>query len=117
MFLLLSFLHNLMSNWGVAIIFATFLLKLAFYPLAQYAGKSMARMRVLAPRMKQLQETYKEDREKLGRAMMDLYKTEKVNPMSGCLPMLIQMPVFLAFYWVLLESVEMRQAPFIRLDQ
>ncbi len=113
LFLLLSFLHDLMSNWGVAIIFATFLLKLAFYPLAQYAGKSMARMRVLAPRMKQLQETYKEDREKLGRAMMDLYKTEKVNPMSGCLPMLIQMPVFLAFYWVLLESVEMRQAPFI----
>ena len=112
LFLLLSFLHNLMSNWGVAIIFATLLLKLAFYPLAQYSGRSMARMRVLAPRMKQLQETYKDDREKLGRAMMDLYKTEKVNPMSGCLPMLIQMPVFLAFYWVLLESVEMRQAPF-----
>ena len=74
-------------------------------------------MRKLTPRIKALQETYKDDREKLGRAMMDLYKTEKVNPLAGCLPMLIQMPVFLAFYWVLLESVEMRQAPFMRLDQ
>ena len=72
----------------------------------------MARMRALAPRMKALQETYKDDRTKLGQATMELYKTEKVNPLSGCLPMLIQMPVFLAFYWVLLESVEMRQAPF-----
>jgi len=113
LFLLLSFLHSLVNNWGVAIIGATFLLKLAFYPLAQYSGRQMARMRKLSPRMKALQETYKDDREKLGRAMMDLYKTEKANPLSGCLPMLIQMPVFLAFYWVLLESVEMRQAPFI----
>ena len=72
----------------------------------------MARMRALAPRMKTLQETYKDDRTKLGQATMELYKTEKVNPLAGCLPMLIQMPVFLAFYWVLLESVEMRQAPF-----
>ena len=72
----------------------------------------MARMRALAPRMKALQETYKDDRDKLGQAMMELYKNEKVNPLAGCLPMLIQMPVFLAFYWVLLESVEMRQAPF-----
>jgi YidC/Oxa1 family membrane protein insertase len=75
----------------------------------------MARMKNLGPRMKQLQETYKDDREKLGRAMMDLYKREKVNPAYGCLPILIQFPVFIAFYWVLLESVEMRQAPFIRL--
>ena len=72
----------------------------------------MARMRALAPRMKQLQETYKDDRTKLGQATMELYKSEKVNPLAGCLPMLIQMPVFLAFYWVLLESAEMRQAPF-----
>jgi YidC/Oxa1 family membrane protein insertase len=72
----------------------------------------MAKMRVLGPRMKNLQETYKDDREKLGRAMMDLYKREKINPLAGCLPILIQMPVFFAFYWVLLESVEMRQAPF-----
>jgi len=112
LFLLLSALHGMVSNWGLAIISATFLLKLLFYPLAQYSGRQMARMRKLTPRMKALQETYKEDREKLGRAMMDLYKTEKANPLSGCLPMLIQMPVFLAFYWVLLESVEMRQAPF-----
>ena len=113
LFALLDFLHSLVRNWGLSIILATFLLKLLFYPLAQYSGKSMARMRTLAPRMKALQETYKDDREKLGRATMELYKSEKVNPLSGCLPMLIQMPVFLAFYWVLLESVEMRQAPFM----
>jgi YidC/Oxa1 family membrane protein insertase len=70
-------------------------------------------MRVLGPRIKNLQETFKDDREKLGRAMMDLYKREKINPVAGCLPILIQMPVFFAFYWVLLESVEMRQAPFL----
>ena len=70
-------------------------------------------MKLLGPRMKQMQETYKDDREKLGRAMMELYKKEKVNPVAGCVPMLVQIPVFLAFYWVLLESVEMRQAPFI----
>ena len=113
LFALLQFAHNLVKNWGVAIILVTFLLKALFYPLAQYSGKSMARMRTLTPRIKAMQESYKDDREKLGRAMMDLYKTEKVNPLSGCLPMLIQMPVFLAFYWVLLESVEMRQAPFM----
>jgi YidC/Oxa1 family membrane protein insertase len=112
LFLLLNFLHSLANNWGLAIILATFLLKLAFYPLSEKAGRSMARMRTLAPRMKALQETYKDDRTKLGQATMELYKTEKVNPLAGCLPMLIQMPVFLAFYWVLLESVEMRQAPF-----
>jgi YidC/Oxa1 family membrane protein insertase len=100
------------NNWGLAIIAVTFLLKLAFYPLSEASGRSMAKMKLVAPRMKQLQETYKDDREKLGRAMMDLYKKEKINPASGCLPMLVQLPVFLAFYWVLLESVEMRQAPF-----
>ena len=108
----LDFAHAWVKNWGLSIIFITLLLKLLFYPLAQYSGRQMARMRQLAPRMKALQETYKEDREKLGRAMMELYRTEKANPLSGCLPMLIQMPVFIAFYWVLLESVEMRQAPF-----
>ncbi len=112
LFVLLEFLHSMVNNWGLAIILATFLLKLAFYPLSEKAGRSMARMRALAPRMKLLQETYKDDRTKLGQATMELYKTEKVNPLAGCLPMLIQMPVFLAFYWVLLESVEMRQAPF-----
>jgi YidC/Oxa1 family membrane protein insertase len=113
LFWLLDNIHALVKNWGLAIILATFLLKLMFYPLAQYSGRSMARMRALAPRMKGLQETYKDDRTKLGQATMELYKTEKVNPLSGCMPMLIQMPVFLAFYWVLLESVEMRQAPFM----
>ncbi len=113
LFWLLQTVHNLVKNWGLAIILVTLLLKALFYPLAQYSGKSMGRMRTLTPRIKNLQETYKDDREKLGRAMMDLYKTEKVNPVSGCLPMIIQMPVFLAFYWVLLESVEMRQAPFL----
>ncbi|MFM8516325.1 MAG: membrane protein insertase YidC [Nevskiaceae bacterium] len=113
LFWLLEQAHNLVGNWGWAIVLITFLLKLVFYPLSETSGKSMARMRVLAPRMKNLQDTYKDDREKLGRAMMDLYKREKINPAAGCLPILIQMPVFFAFYWVLLESVEMRQAPFI----
>jgi YidC/Oxa1 family membrane protein insertase len=112
LFWLLEHAHSVVKNWGLAIIFVTFLLKLLFYPLAQKAGRSMARMRALAPRMKQLQELYKDDRTKLGQETMELYKREKVNPLAGCLPMLIQMPVFLAFYWVLLESVEMRQAPF-----
>lgn len=112
LFILLGWLHSLVQNWGLAIMLATFLLKLAFYPLSEKAGRSMARMRALAPRMKALQETYKDDRTKLGQATMDLYKSEKVNPLAGCLPMIIQMPVFLAFYWVLLESAEMRQAPF-----
>jgi YidC/Oxa1 family membrane protein insertase len=112
LFAMLEIAHSVVRNWGLSIILVTFLLKLLFYPLAQYSGKSMARMRNLTPRMKALQETYKDDREKLGRATMELYKAEKVNPLSGCLPMFIQMPVFLAFYWVLLESVEMRQAPF-----
>jgi YidC/Oxa1 family membrane protein insertase len=113
LFLLLQFIHEVVKNWGLTIILATFLLKLAFYPLSEKAGRSMARMRSLAPRLKLLQEQYKDDRSKLGQATMELYKTEKVNPVSGCLPMIIQMPVFLAFYWVLLESAEMRQAPFL----
>jgi YidC/Oxa1 family membrane protein insertase len=112
LFWLLDHAHAFVHNWGLAIILVTFLLKLLFYPLSEKAGRSMARMRALAPRMKALQETYKDDRTKLGQATMELYKKEKVNPVAGCLPMLIQMPVFLAFYWVLLESVEMRQAPF-----
>ena len=113
LFWLLDKAHSVVKNWGLAIIFVTFLLKLLFYPLSEKAGRSMAKMRELTPRMKALQETYKDDRSKLGQATMDLYRTEKVNPLAGCLPMIIQMPVFLAFYWVLLESVEMRQAPFM----
>jgi YidC/Oxa1 family membrane protein insertase len=112
LFWLLDKVHALSGNWGVAIILVTFLLKLLFYPLSEASGRSMAKMKTLQPRIKNLQETYKDDREKLGRAMMELYKREKINPVAGCLPIVIQIPVFLAFYWVLLESVEMRQAPF-----
>jgi len=112
LFLALSYVHKATGNWGVAIIFVTFLLKLLFYPLSEASGRSMAKMKTLQPRIKNLQETYADDREKLGRAMMDLYKREKINPVAGCLPIIIQIPVFIAFYWVLLESAEMRQAPF-----
>jgi YidC/Oxa1 family membrane protein insertase len=108
----LDWVHTHTGNWGVAIIVVTFLLKLVFYPFSEMSGRSMAKMKLLSPRIKNLQETYKDDREKLGRAMMELYKREKVNPATGCLPMIIQIPVFFAFYQVLLESVEMRQAPF-----
>jgi YidC/Oxa1 family membrane protein insertase len=112
LFLLLSFVYDYLHNWGVAIILVTFLIKLAFYKLTEASGRSMAKMRNLQPRMKALQERYKDDKQALSAQMMELYKREKVNPAAGCLPILIQMPFFLAFYWVLLESVEMRQAPF-----
>jgi len=113
LFGLLQFVHGLFGNWGWTIVFTTLILKLLFYPLAEISGKSMAKMRTLGPRIKNLQETFKDDKQKLSQAMMELYKREKINPAAGCLPMLIQMPVFFAFYWVLLESVEMRQAPFM----
>ena len=100
------------ATGGVAIIAVTVLIKLLFYKLTEQSGRSMAKMRNLQPRLKALQDRYKDDRQQLSQAMMDLYKREKVNPAAGCLPILIQMPFFLAFYWVLLESVEMRQAPF-----
>jgi YidC/Oxa1 family membrane protein insertase len=109
----LNFVHKLTGNWGWSIILVTLLIKLLFYPLQQASGRSMAKMRAVGPRMKQIQETFKDDREKLGRAMMELYKKEKINPLAGCLPMIVQIPVFISFYRVLLESVEMRQAPFL----
>ena len=112
LFVALSWVHSVTGNWGVAIILVTLLLKLVFYPLSEASGRSMAKMKTLQPRIKNLQETYADDREKLGRAMMELYKREKINPVAGCLPIIIQIPVFMAFYWVLLESAEMRQAPF-----
>jgi YidC/Oxa1 family membrane protein insertase len=112
LFWLLSKAYAIFANWGVAIIMVTILIKLAFYKLTESSGRSMAKMRNLQPRMKAIQERYKDDRQKQSQAMMELYKREKVNPAAGCLPILIQMPFFLAFYWVLLESVEMRQAPF-----
>ncbi len=109
----LNFVHKLVGNWGWSIIIVTALIKLLFYPLSQASGRSMAKMRAVGPRMKQIQDSFKDDREKLGRAMMELYKKEKINPVAGCLPMLVQVPVFISFYRVLLESVEMRQAPFL----
>jgi YidC/Oxa1 family membrane protein insertase len=113
LFQLLDWVHRVVGNWGWAIIIVTALIKLAFYPLSEASGRSMAKMRTLAPRIKNIQERYKDDREQLGRAMMEVYKREKINPLAGCLPMIVQIPVFLAFYWMLLENVEMRQAPFM----
>ena len=112
LFWLLAKVFSFVGNWGVAIILVTVLIKAVFYKLTEASGRSMAKMREIQPRMKALQDRYKDDKPALSQAMMDLYKREKVNPAAGCLPILIQMPFFLAFYWVLLESVEMRQAPF-----
>ena len=112
LFWLLSKVYSFVGNWGLAIILVTILIKMVFYKLTEASGRSMAKMREIQPRMKALQDRYKDDRQALSQAMMELYKREKVNPAAGCLPILIQMPFFLAFYWVLLESVEMRQAPF-----
>ena len=112
LFWLLQQIHRLVGNWGWSIIIATFLIKLAFYKLTEASGRSMARMRKLQPRLAALQERYKDDRQAMSQALMEMYKREKVNPAAGCLPMLIQIPFFIAYYWVLLESVEMRQAPF-----
>ncbi len=113
LFWLLSTIQKLVQNWGVAIILLTVMIKAAFYPLSAASYKSMAQMRKVAPRLQQIKERYGDDREKLHQAMMELYKTEKINPMGGCLPILVQVPVFIALYWVLLGSVEMRHAPFM----
>ncbi len=112
LFWILSKIYEFVGNWGVTIILTTLLIKLVFYKLAETSGRSMAKMKTVAPRLKAAQERYKDNREEQARAMMELYKREKINPVAGCLPVLVQIPFFLAFYWVLLESVEMRQAPF-----
>ncbi|APC96923.1 membrane protein insertase YidC [Francisella frigiditurris] len=112
-FWVMNEIHSLVGNWGLAIILVTVLIKAIFYPLSAKSYRSMAKMRMLQPRIKRMQETYKDDRQQLGRKMMELYKEEKVNPLSGCLPMVIQIPIFISLYWVLLESVQLRQAPFI----
>jgi len=112
-FWLLEHIHALVGNWGWSIIFLTMLIKLAFFKLSETSYKSMANMRKLAPRLQALKERYGDDKQKLNQAMMDMYKKEKVNPLGGCLPVLVQIPVFISLYWVLLESVEMRQAPFM----
>jgi len=112
LFWLMSFLNDWVDNWGVAIILLTVLIKLAFFPLSATSYRSMAKMRVVAPKLEKIKQQYGEDRERLNRAMMDLYKTEKINPLGGCLPVLIQIPVFIGLYWAILESVELRHAPF-----
>lgn len=112
LFWMLEHIHTVVGNWGVAIILLTLTVKVLLYPPSAASYRSMAKMRELAPQMKRLQERHADDRQKLSEEMMALYRREKVNPMGACLPMLIQMPVFLALYWVLYESVELRQAPF-----
>lgn len=113
LFWLLSKIHSFVGNWGWAIVLLTVLIKLLFFKLTEAQYRSMARMRKLQPRIEQLKERYGDDRQRMSQAMMEMYKTEKVNPLGGCLPILIQIPIFIALYWVLLESVELRQAPFI----
>jgi len=113
LFWLLEHIHTLVRNWGLAIVLLTILIKLAFYKLTQAQFRSMGKLRKLQPRIEQLKERYGDDRQKFGQAMMEIYKTEKVNPLGGCLPILVQIPIFIALYWVLLESVELRQAGFL----
>lgn len=110
-FAAMKFIHDVVGNWGWAIILLTVLIKLLLYPLSAASLKSMAKMRNLQPEMARLKELYGDDRQKMSQELMGLYKKEKVNPAGGCLPMLLQMPVFIALYWVLLESVEIRHAP------
>lgn len=112
-FWLLQHIHSILGNWGWSIIVLTCIIKLIFFPLSAASYKSMARMRAVAPKMAALKEQFGDDRQKMSQGMMELYKKEKINPLGGCLPILVQMPVFLALYWVLLESVEMRQAPWM----
>jgi YidC/Oxa1 family membrane protein insertase len=113
LFIAMDWIHGVIGNWGWSIIIITLLIKLAFYKLSETSYKSMANMRKLAPRLQSLKERYGDDRQKLNQAMMELYKKEKINPLGGCLPILVQIPVFIALYWVLLESVELRQASFM----
>ena len=112
LFQLLQFLHGLVSNWGVAIILITLIVRGGMYPLTKAQYTSMAKMRMLQPKLTALRERLGDDRQKMSQAMMELYKQEKVNPLGGCFPILIQMPIFIALYWTLMESVELRHAPF-----
>ena len=112
-FWLLQWFHKLTGNWGWAIILVTVAIKAVFFPLSAASYKSMAKMRTLGPRLKRMKEQFGDDKVKMQQAMMDLYKREKINPLGGCLPILVQIPVFIALYWVLLGSVEMRHAPWL----
>ncbi len=113
LFWLLKWLHGLIGNWGWAIIAMTILIKSAFYPLNHASARSMAKMKVIAPKLKALQAQYASDKQQLQVKMMEMYKQEKINPLGGCLPILVQIPVFIALYWVLLSAVELRHAPWI----
>ncbi|MGH8852488.1 MAG: membrane protein insertase YidC [Casimicrobiaceae bacterium] len=113
LFWLLKWLHALVHNWGWAIVLLTILIKSAFYPLNHASARSMAKMKVIAPKLKALQEQYGKDKQQLQIKMMEMYKTEKINPLGGCLPIVVQIPVFIALYWVLLSAVELRHAPWI----
>ena len=113
MFLAMQFFYDMVGNWGWAIVLVTLLIKVILWPLSYVSYKSMGKMRQIQPQLKDLQERHSGDRQAMSQAMMKLYKDEKVNPALGCLPMLLQMPFFLAFYWVLIETVELRYAPFM----
>jgi YidC/Oxa1 family membrane protein insertase len=113
LFSFLQFIQSLVGNWGFAIILITIVVKGAMYPLTKKQYESMAKMRALKPKMDALKERFGDDKQKMQKAMMEMYKKDKVNPMGGCFPLLLQMPIFLALYWVLLESVELRHADFI----
>jgi len=113
LFLLMDFLYGIVQNWGIAIILVTLVVKALFFKLSAASYRSMANMRRVAPKLKSMKEQYGDDRQKMSQAMMALYKKEKINPLGGCLPILVQMPVFIALYWVLLESVQLRHAPFM----
>ena len=113
LFKVMTWLHSFIGNWGWTIVALTLLIKLIFYPLSAASYRSMAKMKLVAPRLKLLREKVGGDKAKLNAAMMEMYKTEKINPLGGCLPMVVQIPVFISLYWVLLASVEMRGAPWI----
>ena len=113
LFYLLTMIHSVFANWGVAIIFLTIIVKMLLYPLSATSFRSMAKMRKLQPEMARLKERFGDDKQQFSQAMMELYKKEGANPLGGCFPILLQMPVFLALYWTLMESVELRQAPFM----
>ena len=113
LFWVMTHIQHFIGNWGLSIIAVTILIKAVFYPLSAKSYRSMAKMRMLQPKMKEIKAQYGDDRQAIGKATMELYKKEKVNPLSGCLPILIQIPVFIALYWMLMASVELRQAPFI----
>ncbi|TAM10883.1 MAG: membrane protein insertase YidC, partial [Pusillimonas sp.] len=113
LFQLMTWIHSYVGNWGWTIVVLTLLIKLVFYPLSAAGYRSMAKMKLVTPRLQEMKKTFGGDRAKMNQAMMQMYKTEKINPLGGCLPMIVQVPVFIALYWVLLGSVEMRGAPWI----